>query len=331
MAHSLRFILVVAISLCTALVHASSPKVPSPVLAISFHKGSVGTAANVFLYNLDGSPVGGDTSDPAHLIGKKAAEAANLFGLRAMRGLGGQALVIAVSNKYNSSLVRYQPYCTQKNMIPNHNAELSTVDTTSSQDQLLHPYDIARVAMPSGEDELLVSNQDNNAIVHVVTSAANNSRSTVTKVITTPASPRGLTTDGAGRLWVCGDDANAVWVYNMATWSLVSSITLNHPIGARYDAEHDVVLITTKDSTNSAVVVYNATGANGVAPSPVPVRTVTHPALNHGAGLASHDGWWYVLSQDNDTLLRMNLSNYTLEKLTDGLKKTPEQIDVLVC
>jgi len=291
------------ISFAKPLVAQSAP---GPLLAVTFHKGT-----NAYLYYFNGSAMG----SPEHLMGSKHADEANIHELRGMVVTTPGTVLLVNAYKKDSKIVQYQGYCKSDKTIPSHGGNI----TIFSRDSLSHPYAI--ILSPAG-DSYFVTNQDSSNVVRIdrVTGS--------TSIVPLPeiSQPRGLAFDSLGRLWISMDTLNLVNVYDNVTWQIVASIPIHQPIFISFDPQRQWMLITNSHSTETLLYAINPSSFEIV-------KVFSNPNFQHGTGIASYQGQWFVLSQNTNMLFSIDLDQGTMTELgnVDANGGSPEGLAVLWC
>jgi DNA-binding beta-propeller fold protein YncE len=157
--------------------------------------------------------------------------------------------------------------------------------------KLQHPYGLAR----NSAGVVYVTNQNSATLVNYSTS-----RTSVDK-FSNVVNPRGVAVDPVmGKVYVALTTLNLVGRFDENTTVMDLNVTVQQPIGVLFWSGF---VFVGSAGTNSVAVIDTTLGRV--------IQQLTHPLLQHPAGLAMDTGGMllFVWSQDNSVILSWNVSN----------------------
>jgi len=179
---------------------------------------------------------------------------------------------------------------------------------------LFHPYGIAL-----WNKTIFASNQDSNDVSYFT-----NKGKFLGTFIGEVGSPRGLTIDSKGNVYVSSEEMNAVMVFNKQG-AFVSKINVDTPIGLYYDHPSNSLFIGSNGDDQN-VLVYNITT------SKLSSKTFSNDNMSHPAGIVVQGNDLYVIGQKSMNLLHFKVAKREfVEVLTTFGNDAPEQLLISPC
>lgn len=213
---------------------------------------------------------------------------------RELRGIIALDNIFYIANSYtnNSLIFKFNP---------------QTNDVSSFSSHLAHPYGIT--FNPTNE-LLYVTNQDDNSV------SIYELNGTYVHSISLSSSPRGIAADTVnGNIYVALVDDDRVEIFD-AVGNKLSKISVKTPIGVFFNSGNQLIYVSSNESGNGHVDVFDRTGTN----------IETFKTSEHPAGLFVNANFLYVLVQNDEQLLRFNLTTKEETVLIPSLPDIPEQI-----